>query len=434
MTMLANLLLAVLGLASAGLAGRLLGTTGRGELAAIQVVGAFVLLVCLFGLPDAALYGVSREPRRAGHISGTAAALVAALSVVVVLIASPLAHRFLAGYGPEVQRAGVVYLLSCPVLALVLLGQQILRGRQQFAWWNVLRVAVAGVWLAVLVGVAMVDGGHVGRIAFWYVLALLALLPLVVWVVHHHVPGPYQPRRADARSLLAFGLPSFGAALPQLLNLRLDQLMLTSMVKASDLGLYAAAVGWSWAVNPVLMAIAPIIFPKVASAATSQEQAELLSRASRLGVAAASIVAIGVAALTPLGIRLLYGPSFGPSTGPAVVLVLAGAVFGYGYILEEGTRGLGRPKAVLVAELAALAVTVVVLLVAVPVVGIMGAALASLVGYVVIVAVLVGLLSRRFDLGVTRLLVPHRSDFAAVADRIARLRRRGDGPPRGCTP
>jgi O-antigen/teichoic acid export membrane protein len=71
-----------------------------------------------------------------------------------------------------------------------------------------------------------------------------------------------------------------------------------------------------------------------------------------------------------------------------LVLVPAAGVLGLNLVLQEGLRGLGRPYAVLQAELAGLAVTAVALVALLYPMGILGAAIASLLGYSTVTVVL----------------------------------------------
>ena len=67
--------LAVLNFASGTLAARLLGPTGRGELAAIQTWAGFLATVATLGLTEAVVLFCAREPNRAGRYISSAVVL-----------------------------------------------------------------------------------------------------------------------------------------------------------------------------------------------------------------------------------------------------------------------------------------------------------------------------------------------------------------------
>jgi len=195
------------------------------------------------------------------------------------------------------------------------------------------------------------------------------------------VPGPYRVERPAVRSLLVYGLPAAGAVLPQILNLRLDQLIMAAFLSPRSLGLYVVAVAWSSAVNPVLFAIGMVVLPRVAGSGDSVMRDAVLVRAVRVGAWAAIVTVAAVAAVTPIGVGLLFPHDFTDAVPAAVVLVFAGGLFGFNFILAEATRGLGRPKVTLYAEVVGLGVTAVTLAALLHPLGIVGAALSSVAGY-----------------------------------------------------
>jgi O-antigen/teichoic acid export membrane protein len=134
-------------------------------------------------------------------------------------------------------------------------------------------------------------------------------------------------------------------------------------------------------------------------------------------------------AVTPLGILILFGERFRPSIPAALVLLPAAGVLGLNLVLQEGLRGMGRPFAVLQAELAGLAVTALGLAAMLRPLGITGAAIASVLGYSTVTVVLV--LSVRHYLGPSpsELLIFRRSDFVSLLQRLSLTAER---PPNGC--
>jgi O-antigen/teichoic acid export membrane protein len=96
-----------------------------------------------------------------------------------------------------------------------------------------------------------------------------------------------------------------------------------------------------------------------------------------------------VAAVTPWVLPFLFGAAFAAAIPAALIMVGASAIAAVNTVLEEGLRGLGRPMAVLWAELCGLAVTAVALLILLRPLGIVGAALASVCGYSTVLVTLV---------------------------------------------
>jgi O-antigen/teichoic acid export membrane protein len=385
----ANGALALLGLATGTLAARLLGPQGRGELAAIQTWPTFLATLAMLGLPEALVYHCARKPERAGRYLGSAIAIALLGSVPFMVLGYLAIPFFLSAQSAEIVRAARWYLLIVPVFALVGLPYHPLRGLNRFFVWNALRLLAPLAWLVVLLGALATGWTKPPGLAFAY-LALLALLFVPVFVaVIRHVRGPFRPDVQDWSPLLRYGLPTLASTLPQMLNYRMDQLLMMAFLPAQPLGFYAVAVSWGGMVQPLVSALGTTLFPHVASQGDSALQARVLARAVRVGFSVSAGLGALLLALTPLGLPLLFGKAFEPAVPAALVLVVASAVAAFNGVAEDGLRGLGRPSAVLWAELAGVAVTAVALLTLLPRWGILGAALASLLGYSGVSAVLV---------------------------------------------
>src|SRR3569623_452627 len=82
---------------------RLLGPTGRGELAAIQNIPACLGAIALLGLPSAGAYYSAHRPREARAFTVTAALICLAVSVPVMGIGYLVMPWALSSQSPEVN-------------------------------------------------------------------------------------------------------------------------------------------------------------------------------------------------------------------------------------------------------------------------------------------------------------------------------------------
>jgi O-antigen/teichoic acid export membrane protein len=411
----ANAVLGLLGIASGALAAHLLHPSGRGQLAAIQVVALFLTVAGMVGMSDAIVFRLARTPKHGGKQLSTALGIGFVGSVVAALLAAPLLGVLMRSMSSATVTTTRWFLVSCPVLALILIWQGALRGCQRFASWNGIRIALALGWVLALVTSAVVERPTAAVVSAIYLgILVVVFLPTARLVARRGIEGPYGFDRRQMRPLLRFGLPAVGASLPQFLNLRLDQLMLTAFVHSSQLGLYAAAAGFSWIVNPILQAIATLSFPRIAATENADRRREQFLFTSRFSLVVSILVVLGLAAVTPVSFTLLNGSEFSPAVHLAVMLVFAGGILGYAYILEEGVRGLGKPSLALYAELSGLGVTVVALGVAVPIIHIEGAAVASILGYSTSLVVVAIGATRTLHATIAEMFILNRRDLAVL--------------------
>lgn len=431
MTAVTNYGLLLLGVATSVIAARLLGPTGRGELAAIQLWPLQLSNIALLGLPEALVYFSSRWERELGGAMTTAVALGLAAAGVLALAAYVAMPVLLASQAPWVVAASRVYLLMT-VLLVGTLPYHILRGRSMFLSWNIFRAMPPLAWLAVLafsLVLAVRDPVFLTRANL--VVTAVLIIPFVL-IARRAAPPPYRPQRKHVRPLLAFGLPNVLAVLPQTLNLRLDQILLAAFVGADKLGLYVTAVAWSAAITPAVAAIAHVNFPRIADVSNS-DRVGVLARGVRLSVLVGCSTGAMLFCITPYALPLIFGDSFRDATPVALLLIIASAIAGCNYVLQDSLRGLGRPGLVFRSEIVGLLVTGAGLAILLRPLSLIGAALASILGYSTVFVVLVRVTTAATGLGVAQLIVPTSADLRQLwhalssASRVAcrRLKIRG---------
>jgi O-antigen/teichoic acid export membrane protein len=271
------------------------------------------------------------------------------------------------------------------IYALVSTPHQVLRSLGAWRAWNLFRLLPGCTWLMTLAGIALSARG-----ASPIVLSQLFLLgqaclavPFLCFVLRR-VHGPYRPRAGDARALMGYGIPMMLAALPNTLNLRLDQLLMATFLDARTLGYYVVAVTWSGLASPVISAIGPVLFPSLSAMPEPRERHRTLARILPRLASVIALLTLALFVATPVAVPLLYGAAYRPVVGPALVLVIGAAFSGFNVTLQAGLQGLGHPRTVLVAELAGLAVTGPLLALLLPAYGIMGASFASLLSYLTV--------------------------------------------------
>src|SRR5262245_4590409 len=223
-----NGLSAVLGLMTGILAARLLGPQGRGELAAIQTWPSFIATLAMLGLPDALVYYSAREPRGAGSYLSTAIALALLAALPFMATGYLLMPILLSAQRHEMVTAAQWYLLLIPIFALVGMPYHPLRGLNDFALWNTLRLLPSLMWLVILTWASLFAHAVPQTLAASYLWALALLFVPVVYLVSRRIPGPFWPKLFLCRKLLHYGLPSMVSSVPQMLNLRLDQMLMAA--------------------------------------------------------------------------------------------------------------------------------------------------------------------------------------------------------------
>src|SRR5262249_7986731 len=221
--------------------------------------------------------------------------------------------------------------------------------------------------------------------------------------------------------MLKYGVPLAAASIPFTLNVRLDQMLMAALLPARSLGIYVVAVSWSGTVPPLLLAIGTVLFPRIATADTS-DRARLLGQGTRISVFVALLLVLGIAALTPFAIPILFGKAFSASVMVGMVLVFAAGVLGMNIVFEEGLRGIGQTALVFWGEAAGLVVTTIMLILLLRPLGIIGAGIASFLGYLCTGVVLLFGICRKTDQSLRSVLLINGFDFRRISERLCALR------------
>jgi len=409
-----NLLLMGTSLLSGSLAAHLLGPTGRGQLAAIQLWPLVIMTIASGGIVEAAGYYSGRFREQSGVFGITALVMLAALAIPLVLIGMVAMPHLLAAEPSRIVAESRVYMFIVPILFFINTPPAVLRGRGDMRAWNVLRLTQPLGYVVILLVAAFVPVDRVTFVAF----AMFGWIAAHVVLSRWYLPGPHRFEGEQVGPMLRYGALSISATTPSLLNGRMDQLVMGAFLSPHLLGLYAVAVAWSLAVTPVSNAFGQVILPRLAGAHGSEDAAERLCATSRIASGINVLMGLGFLLISPLAVSIMFGASFAPAIPATMVLVVAAVCLGMNQFLEEAVRGLGRPGLATVAELCGFAVTAVGLAVLLPRFGILGAALASLLSYTTVLIMLVVILHRRLGLRPRDLLLPRPADVRSLLDRF----------------
>jgi O-antigen/teichoic acid export membrane protein len=400
----------VAGLVTAPLVARALGAEGRGLLAAVAVplgIGAQVLDL---GLP---LFAINQAAKgvRPRLLFGSLALPTLAVSGVVALLAAPIANAISQGHQP-VDHYLTIGLELMPIGMLALLALSIAWGLSK---WGVLTLGRLLPPLVVLAGVVTLYG--MGQLTVETAAALTIVSGLTPIVAIVPVVRRILPPRLDARVVrhgLGFGIRAWFGTLGTLINLRLDQLLMISLVPARELGLYTVAVTVSGLSNVLTGQVVTVLSPRIA-----RGESHLLPQAVRC----VFLMVVGSGAVIALGTQVLLVPLFGADFAAAVPLVfvlLVACIWNAGLgALSQALPALNRPGAPSIGQAISLAITVPGLFLLLPALGAMGAALVSVAAYATTFAVLLVITTRELDHQATDYVIPRARDVAMLAGILA---------------
>jgi O-antigen/teichoic acid export membrane protein len=393
-TISANLLARVGALAALTTASLLVARTGGpaavGTLALLRVLPWLTGLLLSFGLFGAAPYFLSGPGRAEPRYRSTllAMAVVAgAAGAVLWAAASPLIGPTLLSElsPPLVLAAGI----AVPTQLLETTAKACSQGFDDLPGSN--RIIVLEELLFVPFYGLLVAGGTSPYVAMIVALPLGDLCTAASgWIRlrrRGYFCGAGRPSPKLARNVASYGARAEVNSVVQLLNGRLDFVIVTALVGPAALGVYAVASRFAELLRLPSLAINYVLYPAYARLGSRIAVTRARAAIRRTGwVPAAAAVPVAVAA--PVVLPLLYGPEFRAAVVPTWIL-LAGLAGGGVYgVLSAFMSGAGRPGLNSFAQVTGLAVTIALDLTLIPHLGIVGAAIASTFAYLTTTGVL----------------------------------------------
>jgi O-antigen/teichoic acid export membrane protein len=406
----ANFAFVAVTLITSPLQARALGPEGRGQLAAIMVPLGLAPVVLTLGL-SLYIFRAAATGQRAGTLLGTFGVVFLALGLVGAALGPTIGT--LVGGGHQVVRTWVI--VGCALLPLGFINiviTDIASGQNR--WGPVLAYRLT-LPVVVLVSIpALYLTGHltVGSAALVSIAG--GTLPVIFLVPGARSLLPLRFNTKIVREGIPFGLRAWAAGLGQVGNVRADQLLMTRMVKPSELGLYVIAVTASGVlVNPVVSALTTATMPRFATGST-----DLVERVLRTTLLGVLLISAGVALIAPVFVPLFFGSAFKGAVPMIWILLAAGVPLTGGAVLSSALTSSGRPSYAARAELVALGVTVPGLIVLLPIMGAFGAALVSLVAYTASFSMLVLAVRRELGARLSELLTIRPSDAVTLASLV----------------
>ena len=371
--------MAALGVCSSVIAARALGPAGRGTYAVAAAIGAIGVQFLNLGLHSTNSYFLSKD-----H------------SLLPSLLANALFAGFLLGGTGAMALGGAFYiwrqaplsgfmlvlaLIWIPVGTAYLLVVNLLMGLLRVRLFNTIEL-VNKVLAAASIAAAVLLGARRPEVFFSLVLfAMLAGFLLALRSLMRLSPEKIQLSLPLFRQNFRLGWKVYICCLLAFIVIKIDLLMVKSMLGATAAGYYSIPGTLADYVLLLPTGVAAILFPKLSGMTDDSEKRSLMLKA----VAGSSVGLLGILAVLALFARffivLLFGRAFAPSAAP-VLFLLPGILFlGIETVLVQYLNSCGFPFSVVVLWIASTVLNIGANLWAIPRYGINGAAAVSSVSY-----------------------------------------------------
>ena len=374
---------------AAMLVANVLGAKGAGVFALARVVPTVVAAVLGAGvtMSNAYLVGGRRYSIQAiTEASMSLALIIGFIGWGVWIAAGSIVHaRFFSSLS---ETAVLLVGISIPVQMVRNYLNSVQQGLQTFTEANVvLLVEDVATLLFVLPLIWGVESGPT-VIVFAAVggSAVSCLASIWYLVKHGYKPWPRLHRELSLE-MMRFGLKGHIGRIANMLNWRLDVMILSVLAPVEVVGYYAVATKVAEAFRPLSAAFTFVLRPMIASLSVSEARAQGVSLYRRVFALNLLLVVIMAFAGGPIIVRM-FGPDFVAAVPAFQILLVGLAALGGAGVLNGYNVGIGRPEFNSYTALAGLVITVIGDVTLIPHYSLIGAAVTSSVAYSVKAAAL----------------------------------------------
>jgi O-antigen/teichoic acid export membrane protein len=406
------------GLVNVVLTARVLGASGRGEVAFLTSVTGLIAFLAGLSAYEAMINISGARPAERPALAGAGVVLAGVLGTLgaiaawIVLWAIPT---------PAVPFNNADVLIAVSAIPLIILQTNFLNlarssydlGMASLGW-----ITAPLATLVLNVGFAVVGDLTIRAAILDWVIGLAVSAGLVVTHVGRSF-GFAVPSAPLLKQVLGFGLRSHVGGVMLTGTYRLDTWMLGAYGTARDVGTYSVAVAWFDAMVHLSRAVSVTFRPDLLRASTA-DAGRQAARIFRVCAVIVLIIVGGTVLAAPFLCTTIFGPEFTDSV--LDLRILAFGAFGLMALNIFGTTLVAQQRPILesIAHGVGFAVAIALYMLLIPPFGAAGASLASAVSYLLCGIVALGLVNRTFGLPY-RSLVPRSSD---TADLLRVLRRR----------
>jgi O-antigen/teichoic acid export membrane protein len=320
--------------------------------------------------------------------------------------------------------------LALPAVVGYTILTSFLHGRSRFVALQTIAIGQGGVALAALLVLDAAGHLNVGSaIAAWTGSFLAADVACLVLIGAGQIDAGtvIAPDMDVLRAQVKYGAQGQLANMAALFNYRLDQFLVAAFVSRAGVGHYTVAVGLGESVWWISSAVSLVMLPRL-TAMTEEAAQEVTPLVSRNTFAISIVAGLGLIAVSPIAIQVLFGGEFYPDSFLPLVLLMPGiAAAGATRVLGSYLFSQGKVIYNTYATLIALGLDIGLDMVAIPLFHVNGAAAMSSVAYVAALIATLYWYRKVSGQPARQALIPHLDDREHYMRILRRVMDRGKG-------
>lgn len=419
--LLVKLLAAIVGASISALSARILGPADLGAFVSALAIVVLTARAMLLGLGQSAQYFGASEIECKSAFSRTL--ILTAIPILIFgaglifILRKSLGHLLLGQSTLSIDLFDSLW-FGVPALGVYCVGTLHALGARKVFAYGVLTMIPLLVTLGVLVwGFAADIDGKLCLLRAWQLNYLTSAIcgALILARGSNFAPAPL---RRSTKQVIRYAMHSYFVSLAAIAVARSAAVVGVWFSDSTAVGIFA--VGRTVAEAPMLIygAVGPLVLSYVVGFASKVERHQFIGRVCRISFVAFSVISLGVAAIAPIVVSIVFGPEYSDSVFVVLVL-LPGLVFAaVQRTLENYLYGVGKQLSLSVTHGVTLCILVGAAFFLAPPLGAVGLALAVSIGKLGSLIFTLFLAYRLDQLSPLLLIVPQKIDFLPLLASI----------------
>lgn len=399
---------------------RILGTDGKGVIGVSNTVITFSMVILGFGLASSNIYYIGKHRDKLDEILGiNFIVFVFSIFAMVIFYFLNLNFHFKALKDID-NNTFIVILMIVPLMNLKSLLINVILGLQEVKSYNLINMLDSIVTFALLM-IFIINYKNPHYVIVSTLISSVIICTILCYIIFCKKKIKLKYDNNIFRGIIKYGFKAQIANVVQLVNYKLDVLIIGSLLTVDQVGIYTTAVQFGETLWKISGSVGTIIFPMTSSNKNSSDMKDFINKVTRVTFHIILLCAVILILISKPLVKLLLGKDFGPSVEPLRWIMPGIVLFSISNILSSYIAGIGKIEKNIIASSVSCIVTVVLDLTLIPLMGVSGAAIASSISYMVFTVIIVIFYKNITSSKISDILFLKKSDIVEMKSRIKTL-------------
>ena len=390
---------------------RLLGPSGKGEITAITLWPIILAMICSMGIGGSIIYYSSISGSDQSKIFSYSLVIGILQSIFVIIVGFTAIPNILKSQSVETIYLTKLYLFFTPFYLITLYAQSLLNAQLKFLNYNLIRFTFVLSTLFGILFLVLIEKLNVTNVAIVYFVSNFITTAVALFLVRSNIIILFQYDKQFLYSLFNYGLKAHVSSLSNIVNERLDQLLISVFLAPTQLGYYAVAVTLTTPIIMIGSSIVIVALPTITKLPNLDKQVRKIYQFVRWTLWISLLIVLLYINLIPIIIKFFFGSSYIEAIHVTQILLIASIPLAVNRVFQAGYKAINQPLISGVGEIISAILTGIALLFLLPRMGIIAAGIVSLIAYSISALFLINYSTVNYNIPLRDLVLLKRDDI-----------------------